>query len=290
MERDSGLRFRSSYSSVASTASKTVPSPGLNTTSVSATQILVTPVDPVAKMFSEINRLLADNVSDQFITESFDQENFSKLYDMLEDHPRRAALRICYANNEIDITMLPSGAHEAAHKTLAEFIKNFVANAHHGGLPGVQGLVHLGAKTHVNAITGATIEGDSVLAPTVSPDFPTLVIECGHSQTHSRLLIKMDKWLNNFASVLAVIIINIDHDRAGTVDIEMWQRDVNSAIGRTLFSTTTFNRSNAPANPWSIPWGFLYPGPQPPWAVGPTLIIPAASMNQYHIELYSVFM
>ncbi|KAJ7115995.1 hypothetical protein C8R44DRAFT_739682 [Mycena epipterygia] len=196
-ERDSGPRFRSSYSSTASTASKTVGSPGLNTACISTTQLLVAPIDAVAKIpfrlffqYFPATTYLRISLRNHL---AFDQDEFSKIYEMLEDHSSCGdADMLCRRRDRDHLTPI-----RTPHKTLAGFIKKFVANAHHGGLPGVHGLVHLGAKTHMNAITGANI-GDSVLVPTVSPNLPTLVIECGRLQTHPSLLTKMDKWLANF--------------------------------------------------------------------------------------------
>ncbi|KAJ7655265.1 hypothetical protein DFH06DRAFT_1202079 [Mycena polygramma] len=216
-------------------------------------------------------------------------EHFQAIHDLLEEHPRRPAIHLCYYDGAIIITLNPTGPHENAHLTLGSIIKTFVANAHPNGLPGHDALIFLGAKSHFSQIEAISLQGDSVLAPLVSPNGPTLVIECGHSPTDPSLPIrKMDAWFRGFPTVLAVILININDNIAGSVDIQTWQRHA-SLLGRSLHSTTVFTRGTAPTTDWFIPWNLLYPPPQPAWAVGPALVVPTAHMQQFHLEFYSVF-
>ncbi|KAJ6501600.1 hypothetical protein C8R47DRAFT_1067914 [Mycena vitilis] len=126
-------------------------------------------------------------------------EHFQAIHDLLETQPRRSAIHLCYYDGAITITLNPTGPHENAHVTLSSIIKTLVANAHPNGLPGHDALLFLGAKSHFSQVEAISLQGDSVLAPLVSPNGPTLVIECGHSPTDPSLPIgKMDAWFRGF--------------------------------------------------------------------------------------------
>ncbi|KAJ7127106.1 hypothetical protein C8R44DRAFT_851490 [Mycena epipterygia] len=177
-----------------------------------------------------------------------------------------------------------SAVHETAHREMGFLIKHALK---------LNNPLNLGPmashRAYMSDATQVSLEGDSVLAVTTTPDDPTFFIECGYTQTRSALMRKTDAWLytNCLQSVLAIMVIDIHRDLAKTVDMQIWQRNINVPAGRSIYwQVSVTQQSFLGLGALSIPYSLIFPAGSPPWAAGDlTFTIPAADIVAFHKDL-----
>ncbi|KAF9048343.1 hypothetical protein BDZ89DRAFT_1154795 [Hymenopellis radicata] len=153
-----------------------------------------------------------------------------KLIDELRLEGTLRSLRLSYFSDVLLVEYMPTASHEQGHAGLINLITATVYCDM--GLAGhrlLSSFTSLGSTRYTDQQRG--LEGDSAIALNdYACDGPTLVIECGGSQSYPSLHRKGMAWFG-FSNVQVVILVNLQRNtQRKTVTVEIFQRLAPAAI------------------------------------------------------------
>ncbi|KAJ6621711.1 hypothetical protein B0H10DRAFT_2017189 [Mycena sp. CBHHK59/15] len=209
--------------------------------------------------------------------------SFNSAYEQLDALPHRRQFRCSYVNGFLIVQCMPLRAHELAHSTLCRWITSEVDVQ--SGTP-FGGLLTFGSTTY--KFPHGSKESDSSIAPSENNpgQLPSIIIECGLSESYVHVREKAKGWLNDCTYVQLVIVVKI-YVATKRFVIELWTRDVTTQLP-FIMSTSTLV-ANSPSPFLSIPMTLVFPHGRPQWAQGvANFIIPAVNMDAYRDMLLTL--
>ncbi|KAK3384265.1 hypothetical protein B0T24DRAFT_77741 [Lasiosphaeria ovina] len=239
-------------------ASSAVPSASTMPTSIKSTK----DGDPPTVRFTNTQDLfdVIDSTTGDFLTvTNVSLDQFTEI-ERERDTGRRTGQKKRYrkfrfrrynANSQILIITIPTDLHEALHLGIYERYRDqLVRNGREGGWKSI-GSATLRAGDHPGGDGG---EGDSTGGPRPervgAGNWPTLVIEAGHSETLPELQKDMRWWFQASNHAVKIVLLAKFDDEEHHILLEKWEEEISSPQGAiTRSRDAAISQQNGVLNP-----------------------------------------